>query len=66
MARHYRDRDEVRGIKHFCPACEWDCPYCKGPDAVCTLPNPREECDTYYYYDALEEEDEYFWMKEGE
>lgn len=34
--------------KIYCPANSWNCPYCT-EEGECTLPNPDEECDDYYY-----------------
>ena len=35
--------------KTYCPICDWSCPYCK-KDGICTLKNPMDNCDDYYYY----------------
>lgn len=43
--------------KEFCPVFDSLCPYCT--DAwECLMPNPEQECDDYYFYYAIEEEDE--------
>jgi len=42
--------------KFECPMFDLDCPYCS-ITGECTIGNPMEECDDYYYYNADEEEE---------
>lgn len=37
------------------PGAIYDCPYCN-IEGFCTLKNPSEECDDYYYYTGGDEE----------
>lgn len=37
------------------PLC--DCPYCS-MTGECTIDNPIEDCDSYYYFNAEEDENE--------
>lgn len=39
----------------LCPLFEIDCPYCL-MTGECTIDNPIEDCDSYYYYNAEENE----------
>lgn len=41
--------------KYLCPELELDCPYDK--DGICTIGNPMEECDDYYFVNGDDEED---------
>ena len=43
---------------YYCPTYDTSCPYCKGDDCICTIGNPLEECDDYYYYNGEDEENE--------
>ena len=38
-----------------CPLFDMTCPYCLA-SGECTIDNPKEECDDYYYYNGEEEE----------
>lgn len=40
---------DIRDIVEYALADNLDCPYCT-EEEVCTLSNPEEECDDYYYY----------------
>ena len=37
-----------------CPTFDTGCPYCLA-SGECTIDNPLEECDDYYYYNGEEE-----------
>lgn len=37
-----------------CPLFDMECPYCLA-SGECTIDNPLEECDDYYYYNGEEE-----------
>lgn len=41
---------------YTCPVNDFECPYYM--DGLCTIGNPVEECDDYYYYLGSEETDE--------
>lgn len=34
----------------YCPAGDFTCPYF-GESGVCTIGNPKEECEEYAYYE---------------
>ena len=38
-----------------CPAFDMTCPYCLA-SGECTIDNPKEECEEYWYYNQEEEE----------
>ena len=40
----------------LCPEFETECPYCL-ETGECTIENPIEECDTFYYWNSDEEEE---------
>ena len=46
----------------YCPMCDVTCPYCVGLEFECTIDDPYNECDDYYYsasaYINTESEDE--------
>ena len=42
-------------MKIYCPAEDWTCPYFDKKTWVCTIDNPMEECDEYYYYNGDED-----------
>ena len=46
-----------RRRKYLCPLDEWDCPYYKD-NGYCTIGNPTEECETYWFFNSDEEEEE--------
>lgn len=37
-----------------CPTFDTSCPYCLA-NGECTIDNPLEECDDYFYYNGEEE-----------
>ena len=41
--------------KYLCPELELDCPY--DENGICTIGNPMEECDDYYFVNGEEEDD---------
>ena len=41
----------------LCPLDEWDCPYYQD-NGYCTIGNPAEECETYWFFNSDEEEEE--------
>ena len=40
---------------YLCPELELDCPY--DENGICTIGNPMEECDDYYFVNGEEEDD---------
>lgn len=43
---------------YYCPLDDITCPYYDREKLVCTLENPKEECDDYYSFCDESEEDE--------
>ena len=41
-------------MKYECPIYDTSCPYLK-KDGECTIENPKEECDEYWWYNQDEE-----------
>ena len=39
-----------------CPAFDMTCPYCLA-SGECTIDNPKEECEEYWYYNQEEKEE---------
>lgn len=39
---------------YICPLFELDCPYCL-TNGNCTIGNPIEECDEYWFFNSDEE-----------
>lgn len=39
-----------------CPLFDMTCPYCLA-SGECTIDNPKDECDDYYYYNGEKEEE---------
>ena len=50
----------MQAEKYYCPEFEYDCPYDK--DGVCTIGNPMEECDDYYFANSEDEDDNNIYM----
>ena len=42
---------------HECPEFDMTCPYCLA-SGECIIDNPMDECDTYYYFNSDEDEEE--------
>ena len=45
---------EKKKIRYKCPTYDMGCPYLT-KSGECTIGNPMEECDDYYYYNNDEE-----------
>ena len=45
-------------MTHYCPSEDSTCPYYNSKTGICSIGNPLEECDDYYYWECSMEEDE--------